>query len=380
MSNIISVGFTGDFCPINRAESALIGNSWAAGFDSIKEKFWANDLNVIDLECPLTRSNSKINKTGPHLKAIPDSVEILKHLNCRLVATANNHFMDYGQEGMLETYKMLRANQITWFGSGESIVEASEVYFHTIKDLKLSFINMTENEWTTTHGDEPGCNPLDFPSALQNIQFAKAKSDFVIVILHGGHEHYNLPSPQMKERFRFMVDAGADAVIGHHTHVISGFEIYKGKPIFYSLGNFFFDWDNRRNDPWNIGLFLSISFEKNKEPTFTFELFRQCDREVGVYLIEGAEKESLLDELKDLNKVIQNDEKLEDHFNEYVAHLSDIMLTRIQPYSGKIASGLYKRKLLPDLLGSKKRRLLLALLQCESHREVLLKTLKKVVR
>ena len=78
-----------------------------------------------------------------------------------------------------------------------------------------------------------------------DIQIAKEDNDLVIVIVHGGREHYQLPTPKQRERFRFYADAGADFVVGHHTHCYSGYEIYKGKPIFYSLGNFIFDYKKK---------------------------------------------------------------------------------------------------------------------------------------
>uniref|UniRef100_UPI00404B92E6 CapA family protein n=1 Tax=Flavobacterium sp. TaxID=239 RepID=UPI00404B92E6 len=207
-------------------------------FETVTPFFMSNDLNVLDLECPMTISKSKIIKTGPHIKSDPNTVVILNHLNCKLVATANNHFKDYGWEGMKETYDSLRNHNINWVGSGENFEEASKVFYWEKNDIKFAFINIAENEWTTTTDENPGCNPLDLVNVFNAIQEAKNKVDFVIVIVHGGHEHYELPSPRMKKWYRFFVDSGASAVIGHHTHIISGFEIYKEAPIFYSLGNF----------------------------------------------------------------------------------------------------------------------------------------------
>lgn len=374
------IGFTGDFCPINRLDLALKNNNWEQGFSSIKPLLRSSHLNIVDLECPLTNSTEKIIKTGPHLKGNPEGIRILKHLNCSLVATANNHFMDYGASGMRQTFNVLKENNVDWVGSGKSQNEASMAFTKEINGLGFSFINMTENEWTTTHDDQAGCNPLDLPRAFQIIQEAKKRNDFVVVILHGGHEHYNLPSPEMKKRFRFMVDAGADAVVGHHTHIFSGFEVYRNKPIFYSLGNFCFDWENKRNDPWNVGLYLQLIFTKDGTSSFKFEFVRQNDEKVGVYLINGDEKEKLNEQLLLLNKIIQDDSQLSKCFEEYISKQSDVMLARIQPYSGRLAPSLFKRKLLPDLLGKRKRKLLLALMQCESHRDILIQTLRREVK
>ena len=100
--------------------------------------------------------------------------------------------------------------------------------------------------------------PLIRSAVFYAIEEAKKKADFVVVIAHGGHEHYNLPSPRMKKWYRFFVDAGAHAVVGHHTHIISGYEVYKDAPIFYSLGNFCFDWEGLRNMEWNNGMLVEV--------------------------------------------------------------------------------------------------------------------------
>ena len=126
---MISIGLTGDFCPWKRIEKDFNINKCKNLFDTVKPFFDKNDLNILDLECPLTTSENKIKKTGPHIKANPKTVEILNYLSCKLVATANNHFKDYSYEGMKETYETLRSHDIDWFGSGKNFEEASKVYF-----------------------------------------------------------------------------------------------------------------------------------------------------------------------------------------------------------------------------------------------------------
>jgi len=115
----------------------------------------------------------KIIKTGPHIKSLPQTSLMLNYLNCELVLTANNHFKDYGWEGMYETYEALKKYQINWIGSGENIKEASKPFFIEKNGFKISIINMAENEWSTTNGELPGCNPIDYPTALLKIQEAK---------------------------------------------------------------------------------------------------------------------------------------------------------------------------------------------------------------
>ncbi|WP_298222755.1 CapA family protein [Flavobacterium sp.] len=369
---MIKVGFTGDFCPWLRVEDEFKQGNSQVMLDSVRPFFLQNDLNVLDLECPLTTVNTKINKTGPHIKANPETASMLNDLNCKLVATANNHFKDYGWEGMQETYKTLEKHNINWLGSGANLEEASKVFYWKKDDKTIAFINVAENEWTTTFGAAPGCNPIDLVSVFNKIQEAKGKADFVVVIAHGGHEHYELPSPRMKKWYRFFVDAGANAVVTHHTHIISGYETYKDAPIFYSLGNFLFDWEGQRNKPWNKGMIVRLNFEKSKPVTFEMEFTSHNNEEVGVFLMPEIEKEVMRNHLLQLNAIISDDEKLEAEFAKYIESWKPIMNTWIQPYKGKYLPSLYKKGLLPSIINENKKLLFTNLIRCEAHRDILL--------
>ena len=372
---MIQVGFTGDFCPWLRIESEFKNNNWQPLFESVQPFFKQNDLNVLDLECPLTISNSGIKKTGPHIKAHPDTAVILNHLNCELVATANNHFKDYGWEGMQETYTALKKNNISWFGSGANFNEASKTFFWKKDDTTIAFINVAENEWTTTFDNEPGCHPIDLPNVFNQIQEAKKSADFIVVIAHGGHEHYELPSPRMKKWYRFFVDAGASAVIAHHTHIISGYETYKDAPIFYSLGNFCFDWQGLRNLPWNKGMIVRLNFEKGKPVTSEMEFVAHNSDKPGVFLLKDEEKTNLQSHLLGLNAIIADDEKLQHEFDKYVLTWKPVMNTWFQPYKGKIMAGLYKRGLLPSIITKNKKLLFTNLIRCEAHRDIVINSI-----
>ncbi len=373
----VKIALTGDFCPIGRIHQAAEHRRWAGLFPGISDLFARHDLVVVDLECPLTEGGSPIVKTGPIMRAHPHAAELLAEIGCDVAATANNHFMDFGWQGAQDTYQALEKNGIEWVGSGASIGQASAPLIKQCGDAKVALLNLTENEWSTTHDESPGCNPIDYPDALHTITEARKKADFVIVILHGGHEHYELPSPRMKKQFRFMIDAGADAVIGHHTHIISGFEEYRGKLIFYSLGNFCIDSDDQRSSPWNLGLVLSLQLSRNRLSEFKLHPVRQNDDKPGVELLNGSEKERVIRNFQKLSEVITDDSLLAARFEQYCTDRAAVALSQIQPYSNRILLALHRRGLLPSPMGRNKRKLLAALCQCESHREVLLWALKK---
>ena len=143
---MISIGFTGDFCPWQRIEEGYSDLTCERLFHEVQPFFEENDLNILDLECPLTTSENQINKTGPHIKAHPKMAEILNYLNCKLVATANNHFKDYNLDGMQETYQSLKKHEIDWLGSGNNYEEASKTYFWEKDNLKFAIINVTRKK------------------------------------------------------------------------------------------------------------------------------------------------------------------------------------------------------------------------------------------
>jgi len=370
------IAFTGDFCPIGRLDPYVRTGRALDLFPGIPEFFHSCDLVVMDLECPLTDGGEPIVKTGPHLRGSPRAADVMKGLGCGLAATANNHFMDYGWQGAQDTFVALDRQGIDWIGSGQSLADAAHHRLVELNGLKLAFVNMTETEWSTTQGPDPGCCPIDYPTVLREISQAREAADLVFAIIHGGHQFYPLPSPRMQRQFRFMIDAGADAVIGHHTHVISGYERYRGKPIFYSLGNFCIDDEAHRGSYWNQGLILVLEIDHDMQMSFSLHPVVQNDETPGTRLMAGAEAKSVLSRIERLSSIISDERALANAFDDFCRAKLPIARSQIQPYQNRWLLALHRRGLLPSLIGRRKRRLLAALCQCESHREVLLYALQ----
>src|SRR5690606_37754227 len=152
----------------------------------------------------------------------------------------NNHILDYNERGVFDTLAFCAENNIATVGAGKDKWNAREPYFLESRRGRIAILNIAENEWASSTNSSAGANGMDLLNNIKQIQEAKAVRQFVFVIVHGGHEYFNLPSPRMKEQYRFYIENGADLVVGHHTHCISGFELYRGRPIYYSLGNFLF--------------------------------------------------------------------------------------------------------------------------------------------
>jgi hypothetical protein len=335
-----------------------------------------NDLTITNLESPLIEKGTPIAKTGPAIKASPKTVKALNFGHINMVTLANNHILDFGEEGLQTTLAVLKSNGIDYLGAGEAKERATK--YVDFDKTRIGIVNICENEWSTSIENQLRANSLNPIANFYQIAEAKKQADKVIVIFHGGNEYYQLPSPSMKETCRFFVDSGADFVFCHHTHCFSGHEQYQHGTIFYGLGNFIFDNLKFRNNSWNLGLAVQLHFTES-QVGYTLIPYRQCDNQPGVQKLNEEELLAFEKQLQHLNHIISNDQLLEESYTKFAEKVKKQYINYIQPYSNKYLNAAYKRGLLPSLLTAKKKLLLSNLIRCESHREVLLKILNKQI-
>ena len=371
----IKILITGDFCPINRIEDLASKQDYESIFNDFLQVFQGNDLNIVDLECPLTQTQTARPKTGPHQKAHPNTFQVLKHAGINLVAMANNHIMDFDVSGVEDTMTLLEENGIQTVGIGKSAKSAAKPFSKHIKDRKIAVLNIADNEFLSTPDGSYTCNFIDPVNCYYDIKDARQKHDFLIVIVHAGNEFYQLPSPRIKKLYRYFVDAGADAVIAHHTHAFTGYEVYNSKPIFYGLGNFLYDWPGKVNTSWNSGYAIRLSI--SNELNFEIIPLKQNNEAPGVFLLTNHEAEAFNETINRLNHIIQDDQHLEAEFQAYCKSVYPMYEAFIEPNLGKYIAALRKRGLFPKLLSSRKKLLLLNLTRCDSHRDVLIRMLKQ---
>lgn len=375
-SRMITISFGGDFCPWNLTSPEWIQSNKKAIWGDVVECFDGSDYNVINLEAPLTNYSIPIFKTGPNIKIIPESVTLLQNAKINLVTLANNHILDYGLDGLLETTRVLNKGKIEFVGAGQTYSDAIKIKYCNIKGKKIGFINVAENEWTTACEERGGANPLDFIENTYQIKTAKEVSDIVIVIIHGGHELFSYPSPRMIRLYRYFADIGASAVIGHHTHFPGGYEVYNNVPIFYSLGNLYFppidSLQNTKN--WLEGYIVQLQISENND--IKFELFPYKNEGYCIRKLQGIEKKIFLTNLLSINKVIDNHNLLKEAWNEYLESRTDTVTRLSIPWAPvrKVARKLRFEK---KIINKKHLSYMLNILRCESHRDVVLGLLKR---
>lgn len=372
-SETVNILITGDFCPHKRIEKLALQSDFRTIYNDFIDVFEGNDLIITDLECPLTLAKSSRPKTGPHQKAHPVGIKVLKYGGINLAAMANNHIMDYDTQGVKDTLDLLEENGISTVGIGNSPSEARRPFSVNIKGKRIAVMNYADNEFLSTPDGSFHCNPIDPVTCFYDIKSVRKDHDYLILIIHAGNEFYELPSPRTKSLYRYFIDQGVDIVVSHHTHVFSGYEIYNSKPIFYGLGNFLYDWPGKINSNWNKGYVVKIEIDTTAD--FQIVPLTQCNESPGLRHLSIEESDEFNSRINMLNLIIADDRQLEIEFQKYCTSVYDMYDAFIEPYFGKYVTAIRKRGYFPRLMSERKRLLLLNITRCESHREVLLRIL-----
>ena len=359
----------GDFCPQNRVSQQIDKGDYESVLGPVRGVIARADYSIVNFECPVTIGGERpIVKQGPNLQCSSKGIEAAKWAGFDCVTLANNHFRDYGDDGVKNTIDACKDAGVDTVGGGKNLQEASAILYKQISEHTLAVINCCEHEFsiaTDTHG---GANPLNPVQQYYAIKEAKEKADYVLVIVHGGHEHWQLPSPRMVETYRFFIDAGADAVVNHHQHCYGGFEVYNEKPIFYGLGNFCFDRKGNWGAKWHEGFMVMLSLEEDKVG-YDIIPYKQCIEKPSVEILDkGAYDIPIIE----LNKVLRDEKRLAEETEKYYASAKDKMSEVFEPLNGRFYLAGKRRGWLPSLISKRRKLLAENIICCESHRDKML--------
>lgn len=360
----------GDYVPRENIANMMENGDYSY-FDELKPVFQNADFSIINLEAPIVEGEYvHLSKCGPNLKTTPKVIESLKYLGVDMVTLANNHILDYGPNGIKDTIRNLDKAGIYHSGVGNNLLDAREIKYITINSETIAIINCCEHEFSIATANTPGANPLNSIQQYYDINEAKKNADHVLVIVHGGHEYWPFPSTRMIETYRFFVDSGADAVVNHHQHCYSGFEIYKSKPIVYGLGNLCFEWGKHKNSNWDLGYLIDINFAESI--SLNIIPYTQCNKNAKVELLP---KDAFESEISKINKIISDEQKIRELTDEYYKSCSQQIKKVFEPYSGRILNKLYSLRLLPSWIKGDKLNMIKNYVACESHRDKVLHNL-----
>jgi poly-gamma-glutamate synthesis protein (capsule biosynthesis protein) len=367
----------GDLCPAGRVAKLFDEQKYADVLGAVPAITGNADYSIVNFEAPIVESGAKsIAKCGPNLRTNENAIDALRYAGFDCVTLANNHFRDYGNQGCSTTIRYIEKAELDYVGGGNSIEQASRTLYKRFGQETLAIVNICENEFSIATDEHGGAAPLDVVANYYQIKEARSVADYVLVIVHGGHEHYQLPSPRMKRLYRFFIEIGADAVVNHHQHCYSGYEIYNSKPIFYGLGNFCFDSDNHRNDIWNEGYGVCISFSQDRV-LFELHPYTQCSETPDVeFWPRSSEKyNSFIKNIGGLNEIIADDTKLQSAFKELASSRKQATLSLYASHHNRYLNALSHRGWFPRFI--KKHELLQILnhTNCEAHRDIVIANL-----
>ncbi|MFZ4631928.1 MAG: CapA family protein, partial [Patescibacteria group bacterium] len=236
--------FGGDVMLSRQVNTKIVkNNNYSWPFLKIADFLKSADYTVVNLESPFSISEDYTVLTGSFLfKANPKAIEGLIHSGVDLVSLANNHTLNQGGKGLASTFKVLSDQGIKYIGAGNNKEEAHQGEIVIMNNQKFGFLAYAYPDDGTVAGENsPGIANMNLEEMRSDIKRLKEQSAVVIVMMHAGTEYTRKPNQQQIVFARGAIDAGAEAVIGHHPHWAQTFELYKDKPIIYSLGNLIFD-------------------------------------------------------------------------------------------------------------------------------------------
>ena len=266
-------------------------------FEGVSDVVSNVDLLLVNFENAATTTENAVKGDFP-FKCDPSYVPLLKVANNTVAALANNHALDYGVDGMHDTLKYLNESGISSVGAGDNEDAAHQPVVKNINGRKITILNymdandFSEYDYDTipyANGSHFGYSAYDRADAQKQIS-ENNDSDLIVAMLHYGNEYSTSPNDDQIRISHELIDDGVDVVIGSHPHVPQGVEMYNGKPIFYSLGNFIFDMSGGDMDST---YFVKIDLVNNTGECTIYPVYnsnflpQRMDAEAGKTFING---------------------------------------------------------------------------------------------
>lgn len=267
------------------------------------------DIMCLNNEFTYSNNGSPMEGKMYTFRANPERVSVLQEMGVDIVTLANNHVYDYGKQALLDTFDTLEGAEIDYFGAGRNLEEAMEPVYYTLDDKVIAFVGASRAEKYKMTPQAAETNPgilrcYDTALFLQSIAKAKENADFVIAMVHWGTEYsYDLEEVQLTTGKEYL-EAGADVIIGAHSHCLQGMEYYNGKPIIYSLGNYWF------NDKTLDSMLVELHFYGNDEENYLdVKMIPAVQTNASVNWVDEAEQQRIYEFMEHISINIEIDEQ-----------------------------------------------------------------------
>ena len=341
----------GDICPSKTTRTLFEEENIDALFADVLSIFKSKDFIFANLECAITDSQGAIKKHGPNLKAPIQTASVLKKLGITCLGLSNNHIFDFGIKGYEDTIKTLDEVGIEYTGFGKDLQDSRRNYYYELNGEKICIIAVCEHEYSYALEDRMGSRPFDEFETIEDIRSAKQNADRVIVIYHGGKEFCKYPSPRLVRACHAMARAGADVILGQHSHCIGTYEQYENCHILYGQGNFHFASISTREE-W----FTELAVEYDSK-TGQIEFIPIRSTENSITLAKGDDKEQIMNDFEKRCEEQKNGE-WKSGWHKFCVDNSDF-------YVG------FLNKALEDDADEIEKGMISHFLDCEAHNDVL---------
>lgn len=369
-----------DFVPtdINRVLFET-GNIEALVGKELLGLFKQSDLNVFNLEVPLTDASTPIDKFGNNLKSPTKTIYGYKALEPIFLTLANNHSLDHGVEGLTTTLELLNKHDIKNAGAGANVKEAKKPFIFEKDGIRIGFYLCAEHEFTVASCHTMGANPFDVLESFDDVETLKKTCDYVIVLYHGGKEFYRYPSPMLQRYCRKFVDKGADLVVCQHSHCIGSREDYGKGTIIYGQGNFVFNSEFYIQHKEFVKDSLLINVEATKESFIVSEVPIRST-EMGTRLATESEADETLTAYKQRSEHIRDAHFVVQAYKDFAdTHVKRYLREFIgRSFTIRAINALFGRKLMQLLLGKTSYLAIQNYLECEAHHELFLRGIKNI--
>ncbi len=253
-----------------------------------------SDLMVVNSEFTVSDRGSAMRGKQYTFRASPSRLKIYEEMGVDMVTLANNHVYDFGQDAFLDMLDAFTEMKMPYIGAGRNLEEAMRPYYFIINGYKFAFLNATRAEkYILTPGatetSEGVFRCYDPTNMIHQIQSVRAESDYVISIIHFGKEGFHTLEEEQVSSAKAYIDAGSDAVVGHHAHVLQGVEFYQHKPIIYNLGNFIFN-----SETIDTAIF---QMKLKEDGTFNYYMIPALQKNEYTSLLTGEEKQRIIHDL-----------------------------------------------------------------------------------
>jgi poly-gamma-glutamate synthesis protein (capsule biosynthesis protein) len=369
---MVQVLIGADVCPIEGNRQFFVNGDAPSLFNDLLPEFQSADFSIANLECPLIEEAAPIPKTGPHFGEPAECLNGIKQAGLKCLSLANNHILDHGPAGLLNTLRACKKAGIETVGAGADIHEASRMLVKTINGLRLGVISMAEHEFSIAGKTRAGANPLDLIEFVRTVKSEWENFDFLIVLYHGAHE-FQAVTPRVQKTCRFFVEMGADVVVVQHPHDLGGFEAYQGGHIIYGQGALLMDEALYRDlESFHRGVLVKLALAAEAPVKMELIPFAQSAPLPGARKLSAADGSSLLAELERKSRILRDPDALAAQWREFCRERRHGYVSSLLGHNRVLrklnsAGLLEKRAYGPKrLLGTRN------IVSCETHQEAIL--------